>query len=169
MPARKIILEKHNIYHVYNRWFEKQIIFMNNKDYERFVKTMIKYNKDYPWIKFYSYCLLPNHFHIILSSSESGLEISNFMRKIQQWYTMYFKAKTSPDSRVRWPFFEWRFKAKFIKDEEYLYKCLAYVNFNAVKHWIVENIEDYERTSYHQIDKDKIEIYRDLIIDELEL
>jgi hypothetical protein len=49
-----------------------------------------------------------------------------------------------------------------------LAKCLAYVNFNAVKHEIVENIEDYPRTSYHQIDKIKIENYKDLILDELE-
>lgn len=168
MPIRKIDLEANNIYHIYNRWFEKQFIFREDKDYERFIKTMKKYNEIYNWIKIYSYCLLPNHFHMIISSTNSWDEISDFMRKIQQWYAMYFKMKSNLNSKTRWQLFEWRFKAKLILDQEYLAKCLAYVNFNAVKHWIVENIEDYPWTSYHQIDKTKIENYRDLILDELE-
>jgi len=168
MPIRKIVLETNNIYHVYNRWFEKQFLFKNDNDYQRFLNTMKKYNNIYTWIKIYSYCLLPNHFHMILSSSKSGLEISDFMRKLQQWYAMYFKTKLSPDLKTRGQFFEWRFKAKFIKDEEYLAKCLAYVNFNPIKHEIVDNIDDYKWTSYHQIDKKKIEKYKDLILDELE-
>jgi hypothetical protein len=57
-----------------------------------------------------------------------------------------------------------------IHDETYLEQCLAYVNFNAVKHKLVDNIDYYPWTSYHQItDKDKIEKHRDLILDELEL
>jgi putative transposase len=170
MPIRKIILEKDNIYHIYNRWFEKQIIFRNKNDFERFMKTMIKYNKDFNWIKIYSYCFLPNHFHLIVSSNKSGLEISDFMRKIQQSYAMYFKLSSSPDLKKRWQVFEWRFKAKFIQDEEYLERCLAYVNFNSIKHEIVKSIDDYERTSYHQLaNKDKINKYRDLVLDELEI
>ncbi len=169
MPVRKIPLETNNLYHIYNRWFEKQIIFRNDKDYERFLKTMKKYNDIYSWIKIYSYCLLPNHFHMIVTSFKSGLEISDFMRKLQQWYAMYFKTTSSPDLKRRWQLFEWRFKAKLIKDEDYLTKCMAYVNFNPLKHNIVDNIDDYKWTSYHQIEKNKIEKYKDFILDELEL
>ncbi len=68
------------------------------------------------------------------------------------------------------PFFEWRFKAKLIQDQEYLERCLAYVNFNPLKHEIVKSIDDYERTSYHQLaNKDRINQYRDLVLDELEI
>lgn len=170
MPIRKIILEKDNIYHIYNRWFEKQTIFRNKNDFERFLKTMVKYNKDFDWIKIYSYSFLPNHFHLIVSSNKSGLEISDFMRKIQQSYAMYFKVSSSPDLKKRWQLFEWRFKAKLIQDQEYLERCLAYVNFNPIKHEIVKSIDDYERTSYHQLaNKDKINQYRDLVLDELEI
>ena len=169
MPVRKVLLETNNIYHIYNRWFEKQFIFRFEKDYERFIKTMKKYNDIYNWIKIYSYCLLPNHFHMIVSSSKSGLEISDFMRKIQQSYAMYFKTTSSPDLKTRWQLFEWRFKSKLIKEEEYLVKCLAYVNFNPLKHNIVDDINNYKWTSYHQINKNKIEKYKDFILDELEV
>ncbi len=57
-----------------------------------------------------------------------------------------------------------------IHDEAYLEQCLAYVNFNAVKHKLMDNIDDYPWTSYHQItDKNSINAYKDLILDELEL
>lgn len=71
---------------------------------------------------------------MIIKSSKSGIKISNFMRKLQQWYAMYFKISSSSDLKIRWQFFEWRFKAKLIKDEDYLAKCMVYVNFNPLKH-----------------------------------
>ena len=65
--------------------------------------------------------------------------------------------------------FEWRFHAKHIVDEEYLAQCLAYVNFNALKHEIVQNIDDYPWTSYHQVtSKEKLGMYKDLMLEELE-
>ncbi len=171
MPIRKIKLLKNYYYHIYNRWYTKQIIFKEDIDYKRFYETILKYNKEFSWINIVSYSFLPNHFHLILRSFESGLEISSFMRKVQQAYVMYYRAKysnSSPDSNLRWPFFEWRFKAKLISKEEYFYKCLAYVNFNPLKHKIVKNIDDYKWTSYHQLDKNKIEWYKDYILKELE-
>jgi putative transposase len=76
------------------------------------------------------------------------------MHKLQVSYAMYIKLKTGLERGT--PVFEWRFKAKRIDTEEYLYQCIAYVNYNPVKHEIVKNIEDYPYTSYHQfIDKQK--------------
>ena len=168
MPSRKLILEKDNYYHIYNRWFDKQIIFRSDDDFERFYKTIIRYNKIYKWIKILAYCFLSNHFHIIITSNESGIEITNFMRKIQQSYAMYFKTNLSADLKNKWPVFEWRFKSKLINTDEYLEQCLAYISFNPVKHQIVDNIDDYKWTSYHQINKKRLEKYKDYILEELE-
>ncbi|MDD2565982.1 MAG: transposase [Candidatus Gracilibacteria bacterium] len=156
-------------YHIYNRGFQKQIIFKDKYDFERFYKYIIKEQKDFLNIKIVSYCFLPNHFHFIVHNIETGLSLSDFMRKIQGSYAMYFKAKHKTETGLRMPVFEGRFKAKIIENEEYLAKCLTYVNYNAIKHNIVKNIEDYQFTSYHQLtNKEKINEYKDLILDELE-
>lgn len=42
------------------------------------------------------------------------------------------------------------------------------MNFNPLKHNIVDDINNYKWTSYHQINKEKIDKYKDLILDELE-
>lgn len=109
---------------------------------------------------------MPNHFHFVIHNLETGLDLSDFMRKIQVSYAMYFKRNNETGLKV--PVFEWRFKAKLLKDQDYLARCIAYVNFNPLKHAIVYNIDNYKRTSYHQIDKNKLEKYKDLTLDELE-
>jgi len=61
-------------------------------------------------------------------------------------------------------------KAKLIDSEEYLAQSLSYVNYNAIKHWIVKDIYDYQYTSYHQLDnKSKVDKYKDLMLMELEV
>jgi len=153
-------------YHVYNRWFEKMTIFKNKSDFERFYKLVLKYlsSEKYAGIKILAYSFLPNHFHCVVSTS--GTEISSFFWDIQNAYGKYFNIKYERKGQL----FEWRFRARLIQDEEYLTQCLSYVNFNAVKHKLVEGIKDYPWTSYHQImDKNSVNIHKDLILDELEI
>ena len=83
MPIRKQALLEKQYYHIYNRGYLKHTLFHDVQDFTRFHKTIIRYNKQFPDVKICSYCFLPNHFHFIITS-ESGLGISHFMRKIQQ-------------------------------------------------------------------------------------
>lgn len=157
-------------YHVYNRGYEKKTLFWNKWDFERFYIIMTKYLKEFPEVKIISYAILPNHFHFILRQNKTGLEISKFMHKVQVSYAMYLKT-TIKTGLKRWePIFEWRFKAKLIDSEEYLYQCIAYVNYNPVKHELVSDIEDYPYTSYHTlIDKEKFRHVSVPELDELEI
>lgn len=153
MPVRKIPLLENHIYHIYNRWFEKQWIYRSINDFERFLSLMQKYLTEHPWVNLYSYAILPNHFHFIIHIRTEWNQLSIFMSKLQQAYSMYFQLKyRSSIPGLKWrSLFEWRFKAKLIDTDEYLYQCLAYVNYNPVKHNLVKNIEDYPYTSYHQM------------------
>ena len=92
-------------------------------------------------------------------------DFSQFMWKIQNAYAKYFNIQQSQ----KWQLFEWRFKTKKINSQKYLKQAISYVCFNPIKHEIVKNISDYKWTSYHQIDKKKIEDYKDLILRELEM
>jgi len=70
------------------------------------------------------------------------------MKNIQWAYSIWHRNKHPIDFKQQ--FYEWRYKAKQILTYEYLNKCIYYVNNNAVKHWIVEKIEDYPHSSIHQ-------------------
>lgn len=148
--ARKPFLENW-FYHIYNRWFKKQQLFFNNRDYERFFEVMKKNLLELNWkIKLISYCILPNHFHLIIQNKEEWLFVSEFMRKVQVSISMYLKTKYK-EIFEEVPIFQWRFRAKQIISDDYFNKCLYYVNYNAVKHEIVDKIEDYPYSSIHQL------------------
>ena len=103
MPSRKQPLKQGYFYHIFNRGFDKQAIFFEYRDYKRFIENMKRYKEEFDGINIYAWCLLPNHFHLLLKSDKSGLEISSFMRKLQQSYAMYFKTKykaISPDLKL---------------------------------------------------------------------
>ena len=72
------------------------------------------------------------------------------MRKVQVSISMYLKTKYSENFEWK-KIFKWRFKSKQIASDKYFNKCLYYVNYNAVKHWIVEKIDDYPYSSIHQL------------------
>ena len=163
-------------YHIYNRWYNKSIIFKNDYCFEKFYTYLVKYLREYKKdLKIISYSFIPNHFHLIIQNLDgTGTQISKFMKKLQGAYSVWFRVKypledtLGTGTQLKLPVFEWRFKAKIIDNDEYLEQCLAYVNFNPLKHKIVDNIDNYKWTSYHQIDKKKIEKYKYLELDELE-
>ncbi len=165
MPRR--ILEQW-YYHIYNRWYDWSIIFASDKNYEKFY-SLLSYSlnqKKYKELKILSYCFLPNHFHLVVHNNLEEPELlSDFMWSVQNSYAKYFNIQNSQKGQL----FEWRFNAKKINSQEYLKQAIAYVCFNPINHKIVKNIWDYKWTSYHQLDKVKIEKYKDLQLRELEM
>lgn len=55
-------------YHIYNRGNNKENIFYQPKNYGYFLRKYREYMS--PWLDTYAYCLLPNHFHIMISVRE---------------------------------------------------------------------------------------------------
>jgi len=101
MWNKRFDFEENNYYHIYNRWFEKQIIFRDDYDFSKFYKYIIKNQKEYTdEIKIVSDCFLPNHFHFIFKINKTGLFLSDFMIKIQVSYAMYFKRKYTDNETI---------------------------------------------------------------------
>lgn len=73
---------------------------MDKSDFDRFYQMMVRYLQEYEDVKMISYCILPNHFHFILRQTKTGLDISEFMRKLQVSYAMFLK-KTNKTGLVK--------------------------------------------------------------------
>ena len=151
-------------YHVYNRGVEKRNIFNDKWDYLRFLETIDFYRKtpqpmklsdfrrgviklkkidnQIESVKIFCYCLMPNHFHLLLQqTSENG--ISEFLRKFSDSYTKYFNTK---HKRVG-PLFQGTFKAKLVENDEYLLQLSRYIHRNSfpLSKWEYNN---YPYSSY---------------------
>ncbi len=159
MPYRNTNLSIDEYYHLYNRGNSKQIIFKDDKDCEFFQKLLkilntdkrkalrnitesIQNHDDEKIVSIGAYCLMPNHFHILIKQEVDG-GISLFMKKILTAYVMYFNKKYSRSGGL----FEGRFKSKHINNDNYLKYLFAYIHLNPIKikdsTW--NKNEDYKR------------------------
>lgn len=144
---RKFEFSIGEFYHIYNRGNNKTPIFLSNTDYKRFTKLLFLCNSDQPVVtktvqgrtldkiqrgeaivEIGAYCLMPNHFHILLKEKiENG--ISLFMQKLSTAYSMYFNKVNERSGGL----FEGKFKATHVDSDEYLKYLFAYIHLNPVK------------------------------------
>lgn len=141
MPSRNTIKEYEagGYYHVYNRGVEKRMIFLDDQDYVTFLGLIKKYlageeasrKNRHPYsrldqdIQLMTYCLMPNHFHLMLyQMSEDG--ITRFMRRLATGYVMYFNNKYKRVGGL----FQGKFKASRINSDAYLQHISRYIHLN---------------------------------------
>jgi len=65
-------------YHVLNRGNGRQEVFHKDKDYEAFINLMKQAKERYS-VRILAYCLMPNHFHMVLMS-DKGEDLSKWMQ-----------------------------------------------------------------------------------------
>src|SRR3989344_6673425 len=152
MPSKGIykIYQEDSFYHIYNRGNNKQDIFVDEKDYEKFITVMWllineindKYKGHNPQLTIHAYCLMPNHFHLLIKQTEKNA-ITMFMKRFMVRYTMYFNKKHQRLGSL----FQSRFKANLVDTEEYLLYLTKYIHQNPRKFWS-KNLSDYPYSSY---------------------
>lgn len=148
--TRNIKFAPEEFYHIYNRGVDKRIIFLDDKDRDRFISllylcnntelirisdyrntklnTILSISRGEQLVSIGAYCLMSNHFHILLREEvEEG--VSLFMQKVSTAYTMYFNMKYKRTGSL----FAGRFKAQHAGDDNYLKYLFAYVHLNPVK------------------------------------
>jgi len=161
MTANKsIVFEKNKFYHIYNRGHNEQQIFFDAKDYAWFYQNIAQFRFACPSIQIVSWCFLPNHFHFLMIDKSLDTypkdtypkteQISIFMQKLQQAYAAFFNTKYGESIKEgkKGPVFEGNFKAKLVEDENYLLQIKQYIEWNAVKHGIVDKPSEWEYTSF---------------------
>jgi len=88
-------------------------------------------------IQLHTYCLMPNHFHLLLWQKDQGC-IEKMMRGIMTSYSMYFNRKY----KRRGPVFESRYKSVRIAGDAQLTHVSRYIHLNPVGYRI------WDRSSY---------------------
>lgn len=147
MSIRVVEFVTGDYYHIYNRGNSKQIIFLDKQDHEYFINLLKIMNtekrvmssrskkdndileNDEPIISIGAFCLMPNHFHILLKQ-EKDKGISMYMQKISTAYVMYFNKKYKRTGGL----FEGKFKSKYASaDDAYLKYLFSYIHLNPLK------------------------------------
>ena len=129
-------------YHVYNRGVDSNLIFCHDKNYYHFLKLCEKYSSRYH-VKIIAYCLMPNHFHLILYQ-QGPVPISRFIQVTLNAYVQAFNKQTNR----RGPLFEGRFRHAIIDNEGYLLHVIRYIHLNPIKACLVKKPEEWPFSDY---------------------
>lgn len=158
MPRQARKKSASGIYHVMLRGINKQQIFEDEEDCDKFL-WVLKETKAVSEYKLYAYCLMGNHIHLLIKEEKEPLEqiFKRIGGKFVYWYNIKYQ-------RVG-HLFQDRFKSEPVEDDAYFFTVLRYIHQNPVKAEICKNIEDYEYSSYREyIDRNWI-VDTDFVLD----
>ena len=153
-----------DLYHVYNQGNNKERIFLCGADYMKFldlIQSLIR-----PHSEILAYCLMPNHFHLMLFADDRVLDeleqgsiiidpLTNGFRKLLSGYARIFNEKNNRSGSL----FRQKTKAKSLSQDliitdggldnkDYAVGCFEYIHENPVKAGLVLSPEDWAWSSY---------------------
>lgn len=111
--------------HVMARGLTRQIIFEKTPDMDYFISSLRKACIKYE-IKIISYCLMINHFHLLIYDKNKN--VSKFMQSLCGQYTLYFNRKYDRLGTL----FQRPFKSRPVEDDSYLLSVFRYIINNPV-------------------------------------
>jgi putative transposase len=161
-------LEHSYFYHIYNHSGSGKNIFQDNFDNIQFLIGMKKYLNEY--MNIYAFCLMPNHFHVLVSikrreeiDSSFGVVDSNAKRKylkneidinqlledqFRRWFSSY-ALKYNYKYKDRGQLFLKRFKRIRISEEFKFEYMLCYIHHNPIHHKFRSNFKSWKYSSYN--------------------
>jgi len=138
MPRRPRI-DLAGFHHVINRGVNRSNIFVDDNDYEMFLKIVSKACRLYQVI-LHDYCLMSNHFHLLVETKMENLSL--FMKHINSNYAIYANKKQKRSGH----FWQGRFYSRYITSEDYYYTLIRYIEQNPIEAKIVQRVGEYPHT-----------------------
>lgn len=129
------------LYHVIARGNDRQDIFHDAEDHLKFI-SMLTTQKEKAHFYLYAYCLMTNHFHLLVERREES--VGRMMLRLLTGYASYYNRKYKRVGHV----FQGRHKAILCQSDAYLTKLVTYIHLNPVRAKMVNSAEDYPYSSH---------------------
>jgi len=140
MPRQARRKSNTGIYHVMMRGVNQQPIFEDAEDNRKLIEIIKKY-KAISEYQVFAYCLMGNHFHLLLKIGKD--DIGQIVKRIAGSYVYWYNLKYQRIGHL----FQERFNSEPIEDDEYFLSVLRYIHQNPVKIGI--KVGDYKYSSYN--------------------
>jgi len=113
-------------YHVTARGTERRVIFPDESCHRHFLELLEEMTERHR-VKLHAYVLMPNHYHLVLSTPDANLSAA--MQWLKTSYSMWFNRRRG---RVG-PLFQGRFKAELFEGRTQAWPITRYVHLNPVR------------------------------------
>lgn len=137
------------IYHVINRANARVQIFDNPKDYQLF-EEVLEEAKERTNISIYVYCIMPNHWHLVVSPKEDG-DLQKFMAWLTMTHTQRWHAshKTIGSGHL----YQGRYKSFLVQSNNYFLQLCRYVERNPLRAKLVKKAKNWKWSSLWRREK----------------
>jgi putative transposase len=142
MPRKPRIEFSGAFYHVIVRGNQKQRVFKDAADFQKYLLTLTVY-KNRTGCRIYAYVLMNNRLHLLIETQD--IPLSKVMQGVNQTYTMYFNRRYRTVGHL----FQGRYKAIVCDREAYLLGLLKYIHQNPLRAKIVDRLDQYPWSSHH--------------------
>ncbi len=114
-------------YHVLNRGNGRAEVFHKDADYIAFLRLLCEASDRVP-MRLLAYCLMPNHFHLVVWTLEDG-DLGRWMQWLMTSHVRRYHRHYHTSGHV----WQGRFKAFPIEEDEHLLAVMRYVERNPVE------------------------------------
>ncbi|MCY7423043.1 MAG: transposase [Chitinophagaceae bacterium] len=146
-------MEAGKMYHIYNRGINKGKIFFTEANYYFFLQQFSKYLGNL--LEVYSYCLLPNHFHLLIRINEvisfnEPSKLTKLQKSFRDFFISYSKAINKQENRCG-ALLQQKYKRKEINSDEYCTTMILYIHNNPVQAGLCNHPSEWKFSSYNSI------------------
>lgn len=145
-------------YHIWNRGVNRQNIFVAEANYRFFLEKLASHIA--PVAQILAYCLLPNHFHIVIRIMEAEQIDKNYFelakrplppsQAFSNCFNSYVKGFNKWAHRTG-GLFEGRFGRKAVNSEQQLINLITYIHRNPETHGLINDFREWRYSSYNAI------------------
>jgi len=134
------------VFHVMNRGVRRWRLFDTDIEYQTCLLILREALARYP-VDLFAYCLMPNHFHLVLRPTEDGQ-----LSRLMQWFAAthsrrwHLKRGTTGTGSV----YQGRFKAFPVQHDHHFLAVCRYVERNPLRAALVARAEDWSWSSLTQ-------------------
>ena len=120
MPRNARKQSKSGIFHVMLRGINRQVIFQDDEDCEKYLQCLVECQK-LSGFQLYAYCLMGNHVHLLLEEKKEPL--SQIFKRLGVRYVYWYNWKYKRTGHL----FQDRFKSEPVEDDSYFLAVLRYI------------------------------------------
>lgn len=155
------VFEPEKFYHVWSHAIGSENLFRENENYLFFLARYSHHLS--PVVNTYAYCLMPNHFHLLIRVKEnSKISVSKAFSNLLNSYTQSFNKMYNRKGGL----FISNLKRKAIESEDYFTRCITYIHQNPMHHGFTDNFQTWKFSSMATILSDRpTKIEREEVLD----
>ena len=140
LTIRNRIIYEGAVYHITQRAPGREVVFVEDSDYLRFLSILKKTVKKFD-LDLFCFTLMPNHLHLLLKINKKNLPEA--MQYLFQAYAVYYNIKYNRKGHV----FCGRYRSSLCNDDSYFLTVSLYIHLNPYKAGLTKFYDDYRWSS----------------------